>query len=167
MNWTAIFGQFSEKENEIVFKGKKVTLENEETRAEYATLISDQYFSGGKISAEIMFKELHPQLANQCEIILYFDPSTRNFLSAGLGGSYSMYSIRSFTNKWENHALGGVYSNLKPNKTYKVDVELKGSTIVLTVDGIIVLNAEGKRLALLKFSTIPANCCWGGIDGKD
>lgn len=139
MNWTAIFGQYLEKANEIVFKGKKVTIENEEPRAEYATLISDEYFSGGKISAEIMFKELNNEFANQCEIIIYFDPESRNFLSAGLGGSYNMYAIRSFTSKWEIHASGGAYSNLKPNKFYYVEVELKGSNIVLTVDGIVVL----------------------------
>jgi gluconolactonase len=34
-------------------------------------------------------------------------------------------------------------------------------------DGIIILNAEGKRLALLQFPTTPANCCWGGEQGKD
>ncbi|MDQ6762054.1 MAG: hypothetical protein M3015_05435 [Bacteroidota bacterium] len=140
MNWTAILGEFTEHKNEIIFKGKKVTLENEETRSEFATIMSDHYFSGGKISAEIMFKEVHATLATQCEIILFYDPTTRNFLSAGLGGSYSMYSIRSFTNKWENHALGGAYKNLKSKKYYKVDIELRGSRITLTVDGIIVLS---------------------------
>lgn len=139
MNWTALLGEFTESKNEIVFKGKKVITENEETRSEYANIMSDQYFSGGKISAEIMFKEIPTNLATQCEIIVYYDPDTRNFLSAGLGGSWSMYSIRSFTNKWENHALSGSYSNLKANKFYKVEIELKGSKLILTVNGIVVL----------------------------
>jgi len=139
MNWTALIGVFSETKNEITFKGKKITLENAESRSDFATIMSDQYFSGGKISAEIMFKNIDTILANQCEIILYYDPNTRNFVSAGLGGSFSMYSIRSFTNKWENHGLSGTYANLKINKYYKVEVELKGSKVILTVDGIIVL----------------------------
>lgn len=139
MNWTALLGEFTETKNEIVFKGKKVIMENEETRSEYANIMSDQYFSGGKISAEIMFKEIPENLATQCEIILYYDPDTRFFLSVGLGGSWNMYSIRSFTNKWENHALSGSYKNLKANKFYKLEVELKGSKIILTVNGILVL----------------------------
>jgi len=139
MNWTALLGTFAERKNEIIFKGKEVVLENEEKRSEFANIMSDQYFSGGKISAEIMFKEIPKNLGTQCEIIVYYDPDTRNFLSAGLGGSWSMYSIRSFTNKWENHALSGAYTNLKANKFYNVEVEVKGSKIKLIVDGINVL----------------------------
>lgn len=139
MNWTALLGEFTETKNEIIFKGKKVVFENEETRSDFANIMSDQYFSGGKVSADILFKEIPSSLGTQCEIIIYYDPDTRNFLSAGLGGSWSMYSIRSFTNKWENHALSGSYSNLKANKVYKVEVELKGSKVILTVNGIVVL----------------------------
>ena len=139
MNWTAILGEFSEVKNQIIFKGKKIVTENEETRSAYANIMSDQYFSGGKITAEIMFKEVTNALANLCEIVIYFDPTTRNFLSAGLGGSWSMYSIRSFTNKWEDHARAGSYSNLKPNKFYKVEIDVKGSRVTLTVNGIVVL----------------------------
>lgn len=139
MNWTALLGTYTENKNEIIFKGKKVTLDNEETRSEYANIMSDQYFSGGKISAEISFKKIDPNLATQCEIIIFYDPDTRNFLSAGIGGSFNMYSVRSFSNKWENHALSGNYANLKANKFYKLEVEVKGSTVTLTVDGITVL----------------------------
>lgn len=42
-----------------------------------------------------------------------------------------------------------------------------GNVYLCNKDGIIVYNKAGERLALLKFSTIPANCCWGGKDGKD
>ncbi|MBX9838055.1 MAG: hypothetical protein K2X69_07025 [Silvanigrellaceae bacterium] len=139
MNWTALFGQYTERKNEIVFKGQEVIIDNEAPRSAYANLMTDQYFSGGKISAEISFKKIHTKLATQCEIIIYYDPDSRNFLSAGLGGSFNMYSIRSFTNKWEDHAVSGSYSNLKANKVYKVEVEVKGSKVILTVDGIIVL----------------------------
>jgi hypothetical protein len=119
-DWTATIGEFTQRKNEIIFKGKKIEVENENPRSQYATIMSDQSFSGGTISAEIMFKELSTKLANLCEIILYYDPATRNFLSVGLGGSWQMYSIRSFTSKWEDHSLTGLYSNLRANKFYKV-----------------------------------------------
>ena len=34
-------------------------------------------------------------------------------------------------------------------------------------DGILILNSDGKRLALIKLETVPANCCWGGSSGRD
>jgi hypothetical protein len=138
LNWTALIGHYLQRKNEIIFKGKKVVLD-EKTQSEYAQLMSDQYFSGGKISAEIMFKKIDGNLPSVCEVIVFYDPDTRNFLSVGLGGSWSMYSIRSFTNNWENHAVGGLYSNMKSNRYYKVEIEVKGSKVILTVDGIVVL----------------------------
>ena len=141
MNWTALTGTFSETKRELIFKGKKVSSDNEPPRSSYATIMSDEYFSGGKISAEVIFKSIEYQLPHQCEIILYYDPTTKNFLSAGLGGSFNMYSIRSFTNKWEEHAVTGIFTNLKINKYYLIEVELKGSSITLVVDGIIALTA--------------------------
>jgi gluconolactonase len=36
-----------------------------------------------------------------------------------------------------------------------------------TGDGILILNAEGKRLGLISLDTIPANHCWGGSSGND
>ncbi|MHA8070179.1 hypothetical protein ACS6L2_12910 [Aquirufa ecclesiirivi] len=139
MNWTALFGTYTERKNEIIFKGKKIKNETGEMRSAYANIMSDQYFSGGKISAEISFKNFETNLANQCEIIIFYDPSSSHFLSAGIGGSFFMYSIRSFTNKWENHAVSGEYTNLKTKHFYKLEVEVKGSTISMNVDGITVL----------------------------
>ena len=42
-----------------------------------------------------------------------------------------------------------------------------GNVYLCNNDGIIILNAEGKRMVLIQFPTIPANCCWGGEEGKD
>lgn len=42
-----------------------------------------------------------------------------------------------------------------------------GNVYLCNKDGIIILSAEGKRLALIGLSSISANCCWGGETGKD
>ena len=138
MNWTALLGQCTQKKNEIIFKGKKVLNEGK-TQSDFAQIMSDHYFSGGKISAEIMFKKIDKSLPSVCEIIIFFDPDTKNLLTVGLGGSWNMYSIRGFRSTWDNHALSGLYTNLETNKFYKVEVEVKGSKVILKVDGIIVL----------------------------
>lgn len=43
----------------------------------------------------------------------------------------------------------------------------KGNVYLSNKDGILILNNEGKRLALLQFPTVPANHCFGGVEGKD
>jgi gluconolactonase len=48
-----------------------------------------------------------------------------------------------------------------------IKCDLHGNVYLCNKDGIIILNAEGKRLALIQFPTIPANCCWGGKNKKD
>lgn len=42
-----------------------------------------------------------------------------------------------------------------------------GNLYLCTKEGILILNSAGKRMALLKLDTIPANCCWGGEHGTD
>ncbi len=42
-----------------------------------------------------------------------------------------------------------------------------GNVYLSTKEGILILNAEGKRQALLSFPTIPANHCFGGQGKKD
>lgn len=42
-----------------------------------------------------------------------------------------------------------------------------GNVYLCNKDGIIILNEEGKRLALIEFPSVPANICWGGKNLKD
>jgi len=139
-NWTSIYGEFVTKKNELTFKGKLVKYEKSQSGAAIGNLICDQFFGGGKITAEIVFKKV--EFPTACEIIIYFDPETKNFVSVGLGGAGSMYSIRSFASNWTNHALIGPYLNLKANKPYKIEIELKGSRTSLKVDGIIIISVN-------------------------
>lgn len=42
-----------------------------------------------------------------------------------------------------------------------------GNLWLCTKEGVLIINNEGQRLALIKMETVPANCCWGGREGKD
>lgn len=42
-----------------------------------------------------------------------------------------------------------------------------GNLYLCNKEGMLILNSDGKRLALIKLETIPANCCWGGAEGCD
>lgn len=136
-NWTSILGEYELKKNEVIFKGSIYTDSDNKNHPNIANLLCDEYFGGGKISADVTFTSNLTPVG--CEIIIYYDPLSKNFVSAGIGGSGYMYSIRTFNGKgWTNHAGSGDLSQLK-TKTYKIEIELKGSTVNLKVDNIVVL----------------------------
>ena len=42
-----------------------------------------------------------------------------------------------------------------------------GNLYLCTKEGILLVNQQGERLALIPLETQPANCCWGGPNGTD
>ena len=72
--------------------------------------------------------------------MLYHNPATRAFVTAGLGGA-GMFSIRHFFNQWSVIAMAGDKANMRADYPYHVQAKVRGSQITLTVDGIDVLQA--------------------------
>ncbi len=135
--WAPIIGRYEENESGIIFKGE-TKLINEQPSPSLGNFICNQEFSGGQISADIEFSSVKP--APACEIVLYYDPKTRNFVSAGFGQS-ALYTIRHFASGWVEHAIAGDRSNLKEKYPYHVDVHVRGSQVNLDVDGVRVCSA--------------------------
>ncbi len=48
-----------------------------------------------------------------------------------------------------------------------IKCDAQGNVFLSNRDGILILNKEGKRLALISFPAIPANHCFGGPEKKD
>lgn len=48
-----------------------------------------------------------------------------------------------------------------------IKCDLHGNVYLCNKAGLIILNSEGKRMALIQLPTIPANCCFGGENKKD
>ena len=140
INWTSFYGEFTSKEDEFIFKGGVIELEQSNKGVAAGNFICDQYFGGGKITADVSFRKV--QYPTIMEIIFYYDPQSRNFVSAGIGGAGFLYSIRSWTGNWTNLAVAGNFNSLKPNKSYKIEFELKGSFATLKVDGIKALTTN-------------------------
>ncbi|MDP1800441.1 MAG: hypothetical protein Q8L81_03765 [Bacteroidota bacterium] len=132
-NWIAILGSYTLKSNEIDFIGGTST-NNDASMPFIANFISDEVFSGGKITADITFKSV--EYPSACEFILYWEPESKHFLSAGIGGGGGFASVRTFASSWTNHSVVGQHSNLKANKTYKLEVEMIGSSVTVGIDGI-------------------------------
>lgn len=48
-----------------------------------------------------------------------------------------------------------------------IDSDKHGNIYLCNKDGLIILDAQGNRLALISLPTIPANICWGGNSMND
>lgn len=136
-NWIPLIGQFEHENETILFKGGKKTLEDGRLLYNVGNYISDQVFGGGVITGEIEFKSLSEFEA--CEFILYYNPQTQSFLTAGIG-SLGLCSVRTWHGgQWNTIAVTGDRTQLKTNHLYKLQVSVRGSRVTLNMDGIDAL----------------------------
>lgn len=139
--WVSLLGQFEQVNDDILFKGETVEYSEGRKGPTIGNFICDQMFGGGTISANIEFTKIGTKSA--CELIIYYDPTTKYFVTAGIGGGgVAMFNIGHFDSKWTYHAQAGEKTNLKAGKVYSVKTSLKGSKVILNVDGVDVISAN-------------------------
>jgi hypothetical protein len=142
MRWTVIEGNFEIRGAQIVFKGSEAQYMDNQGRQQTGNAVglamNDQRFAGGEISATIEFSVISE--TNACELIFYFDPARRWFVSAGLGGPLHAYFIRHWEGRWQGHGSGGNKTDLVPKRRYEVTIRYRGSQVRLSVDGVEVLD---------------------------
>lgn len=101
--------------------------------------MSDRKFTGGSISFDVALTGIAPGSA--AEAVFYYDPVSRNYASAGIGGG-GAFTIRHWTNNgWVFHASAGDRGSLVPGHTYHIEVTVRGSRVRLLVDGVEVVGA--------------------------
>ena len=137
-NWAAVIGQFDFSGDDILFHGGSKKYADEPGPA-LGTALCDQWFSGGTIKAKIKFHDVEPRSA--CDIILFYNPSTREFFSAGLSNEM-LYSIRSFDTRWTTYNGTGDAGVLRPGVEYQIECRVRGSKITLLSDGVEVAAAN-------------------------
>lgn len=141
-NWITLAGDFSERDNTLLFHSNKhINSENKQPTPSIGIIICNKSFSEGIISAEIGFKKITESSA--CEIIINYDIDKKTHVSAGLGFG-SMYEIRSIDSEYKTkfHASLGTKDILKAGKKYDVKVNVFGSRVTLSVDGVKVLSTN-------------------------
>ncbi len=134
-NWMPVIGRMDKSKDALIFRGAKIPLEDREG-AEIGLFICDQNFSEGSVSVDVIFKGVDP--SSCAEIVLYYDPQNKYQLDAGLLYS-SLFSIRHFDTKWNQHASAGGMNAIESNKTYHLTASLSGSTVTLKADGVEAL----------------------------
>lgn len=142
--WIPLLGEFEITDEQVTFLGRTVEYQNQPSPA-IGNLLSHNRFSSGEIEATVVFDRVNESSA--AEVILSYDPRSRGFLLAGLGGvRWGMFDIRDFRPgivevPWTIHAVTGVRENLKPNTPYRLRARVSGSLATLHVDDVHVLSA--------------------------
>lgn len=142
--WIPILGKFDVNNRNIKFYGAPAPFINAKTNQEeignsVGQIICDQHFGAGKISCAFEFTEIDTR--SSCEIIFYYDPTSGDYLSAGVSSIGAEFSIKSYINgKLEFCKQSGDKSNIRAKKTYNLELIFKGSQVRLYVDRIEVLS---------------------------
>ena len=149
--WMPLMGEFDTATEPLVFKGRAILAptsgqpQAEPTAlASVGILLSNLKMVNGRLRATVKFDEMTPQ--SVCELILSYDPNTKGQVTAGLGGSGAMFSIREWVpaatpqtqGGWANHQLSGDRANLRAGVAYEIGVRMQGSTVTLEIDGVQV-----------------------------
>lgn len=150
--WVPIMGQFDCSPERIVFDGRPVVpldsagqpQPQQPPQATAGIALCDQKMANGNLRASVEFTDVTP--LSVCELIVRYDVRTRAMITAGLGGSWGMFSIRQWVapsspesvGAWTNHQLTGDRANLRPGVPYDLVVLNQGSVITLEVDGVQV-----------------------------
>jgi hypothetical protein len=136
--WQALYGKFDVSDERLVFKGEPI-VDQDRHGPSIGVLISDQRIVSGTVTGTVAFSQITEDSA--CELLLFYQPNSGAFLTAGLGAGGSLFTIRSFVGgRWQWHAMSGDRENLKPNLPYEVRINVVGSRASLSVGGVDVLS---------------------------
>lgn len=143
MNWAPIIGQMELRNGDVVFKGE-LPKDVEAPAPSLGLFVCDRAFTGGTVSTDIRFSDVEKFVL--AEILIYYDPSNKTMVSAGLGRS-GMFAIAGNldSQKWTIYAQTGERTNLQSDRSYRLRASFIGSFVTLTVDGVHVLSANLPR----------------------
>ncbi len=134
--WKATLGRFIEEDDNVRFVGE-IKKYADRQGPSIGNYICDQTFAGGEIHANIRFAEVAPDSA--CHLICYFNTNPFTLLVAGLSANANQFWIQTFSaGQWTTISASGDPANLSQDVEYDVRATVRGSEIILTVDGVDV-----------------------------
>lgn len=143
--------EFELTTNALVFKGRRFPGAADPAQpdgiqfvAAVGIVLCNRKLVSGTLTAAVKFSEITQR--SVCEVVVAYDLRPKGLVTAGLGGSGAMFSIREWLpgqvpqtgGSWRNYELVGDRANLRAGTTYQLTVRLHGSNLVLEVDGVEV-----------------------------
>lgn len=151
LRWMPVMGEFEVTRDALVFKGRRFPGTADPAQpdgiqfvAAVGIVLCNRKLVSGTLTAAVKFSEVTQH--SVCELVVAYDLRSKGLVTAGLGGSGAMFSIREWLpgqapqtgGSWRNYELVGDRANLRAGTTYQLTVRLHGSNLVLEVDGVEV-----------------------------
>lgn len=139
-HWLTLLGRFEQEPNAVVFKGGTTTLQDGQPGFEVANLLSDQYFGGGTIRANVQFRGRHERSA--AGLILFYQPQSASFVQAQLGG-FALCSVQTWAGqRWTTHGAVGLPDQLQSDVSYAFEARVSGSRVLVFLNGVHTLEVS-------------------------
>ena len=139
-DWAFMAGIWEQTPNSLIFAGLADSDESERLLFPCGVAISGFKFANGRIRTTIKL----PQSDTSCAggILLGFSSQYSSYIAAGIGGLTKAYFVQEYANDtgWRELDTVGRVENLKRGHSYQVEVGVEGQRILLSVDGIKVLD---------------------------
>ena len=140
--WISIFGEFDTSSGGVGYRGKRAPapepqdgVPTQGDRPGVGLVLSSQTIADGKISAEIVFKQVTPD--SICELAIAYDSNASHMVTAGMGSEpWAMFGIREYGGPktsgqgWWDHRVAGDRTNIKQDRPYRVEVALDRKSVV-------------------------------------
>ena len=155
--WIPLYGNWS-------FQGTNAQYEGpDDPQLPAGVVLSSTRIRNGRISTHIRLNK--PEQGNVGRILLGYNAATENYYSVGLGGYERAYLIDECTDgrRWQGVRAKGMVSHLEGESLYKVEVNIRGQMLSLSVDGIEVVAEqlphplEGSQVGLFAWGPGPVD----------
>lgn len=133
--WAAIDGKWKFEDDSVVYLGP----EDPNSPIPHGIALSKARVRSGSIETRVHFFE-KPQ-GSAGRIIFGYNPETREYFSAGLGGYGFAYVLDEFlpARGWKPLGAAGNIENFAPDSEFQIETRIYGQKVGLTVDGIKVV----------------------------
>jgi hypothetical protein len=139
-DWAFIEGIWEQSPNSLTFAGLADSDESDRPLFPRGIAISAFKFANGRVRTTIKL----PQSDRSCagSILLGFSSQDSSYIAAGIGGLTKAYFVQEYANDtgWRELDTAGRVENLKRDHSYQVEVGVEGQRILLSVDGVKVLD---------------------------
>ena len=128
----------------FLFAGGKTMVETQGQQVEQAKMglyLTSDYFSGGEIRATFRHENIDEYSCS--EIILAYNPETKDSLHVGIPRDLSLISLRAWSNgRWETIAAAGDRIALVSGKDYEIHCVVRGSQVSVFCNGVKLIQSN-------------------------
>jgi hypothetical protein len=133
-NWAPIVGLWDFDDGRATYKA----LQEGQQPPLFGLCVSDARFAEGEAGATL--RRVSGTVMGS--LLVGYQSLTNDYYLVGLGGFHNAYNVVHFDpsiGKWRVVAKAGAQQNLRPGRSYKIVVRIRGQRITLEIDGVRVL----------------------------